>query len=152
MQSLKGISVFYGTERVQNDDGSVNLMGPLTGLEKYSQAEFDARTFDIPALDAVTYTFYMQELAQAAAETEALLNVYFPFGLNYEINPTTGEINMSWQEKPVHSVFDAAMGVWIAKPTACAGCTLAPMRWIWRQFMSRANLSVCRKRSAMQTR
>ena len=112
---LKGdIDVHTVRERVQNADGSVNFMGPLTGLEKYSQAEFDARTFDIPTLDAVTYTSYMQELAQAAAETEALLNVYFPFGLNYEIDPTTGEINMSWQEKPVHSVYDATMGVWIA--------------------------------------
>ena len=49
--------MFYGTERVQNDDGSVNLMGSLTGLEKYSQDEFDARTFDAPSLDTLTYAY-----------------------------------------------------------------------------------------------
>ena len=110
---LKGdIDVRAVRERVVNADGSIDFMGPLTGLEKYSQAEFDARTFRDPSLEAVTYAF--PEIAQATAETEALLKAYIPFGLSYEIDPATGEISMSWQEKPVHSVFDEVKGIWIA--------------------------------------
>ena len=110
---LKGdIDVHTVRERVQNADGSVNFMGPLTGLEKYSQAEFDARTFNDPSLDAITYAY--QEYAREAAETEALLKVYVPFGLSYEYDLTIGELRMSWQGKPVHSIFDATIGVWFA--------------------------------------
>ena len=110
---LKGdIDVHTVRERVQNADGSVNFMGPLSGLEKYSQAEFDARTFNDPSLDAITYAY--QEFAQEAAETEAMLKVYVPFGLSYEYDLTIGELRMSWQGKPVHSVFDATISVWIA--------------------------------------
>ena len=110
---LKGdIDVHTVRERVQNADGSVNLMGPLTGLEKYSQAEFDARTFNDPSLDSVTYAY--QEYARESTETGELLDAYVPFGLSYEYDLTVGELRMSWQGKPVHSVFDATMGVWIA--------------------------------------
>ncbi len=41
-------------QRVDNKDGSYDLMGPLTGLEPYSQAEFDARQFLPAFLQAVT--------------------------------------------------------------------------------------------------
>lgn len=45
-------------------------------------------------------------------QTKLLLDAYAPFGLCY--NSTPGKLNMSWQGKPVHSVFDAKKGVWIA--------------------------------------
>ena len=109
---LKGdIDVHTVRERVQNSDGSVDFMGPLTGLKKYSQAEFEVRTFRTPSLADETYTF--SELAQTATETETLLKAYVPFGLSYEIDPTTCQLSMSWQGKPVHSVFDAKKAIWI---------------------------------------
>ena len=112
---LKGdIDVHTVRERVQNADGSYDPMGPLTGLEKYSQAEFDARSFLTPSMEAVTDT--VQEFDRSKAETEALLQDYVPFGLSYKIDPSADELvlSMSWQGKPVHSIFDTEKGVWIA--------------------------------------
>ena len=112
---LKGeIDVHTVRERVKNADGSYDPMGPLTGLEKYSQAEFDARSFLPSSLEAVTDT--VQEFDRSKAETEALLQDYVPFGLSYKIDLSADELvlSMSWQGKPVHSIFDAEKGVWIA--------------------------------------
>ena len=107
------IDVHTIRQRVQNTDGSFDLMGPLTGLEKYSQAEYDFNTLQVSAtLDAVAYT--TQEIDRHTEEMKELLQDYTPFGLSYETDPTTGELNMSWQGKPVHSVFDEEKGVWIA--------------------------------------
>ena len=121
---LKGeIDVHTVRQSVQNADGSFDPMGPLTGLEKYSQAEFDARSFSIPLLEvdsakaqSVEAAFIAPGTAQEAVSTEELLQAYLPFGLSYEIDPSRaiGELSMSWQGKPVHSIFDAEMGVWIA--------------------------------------
>lgn len=107
------IDVHTVRQRVQNADGSFDPMGPLTGLEKYSQAEYDFNTLCVAAaLEATTYT--TQEISRELEKTEALLQTYVPFGLSYETDTTTGEISMSWQGKPVHSVFDVKNGVWIA--------------------------------------
>ena len=115
---LKGeIDVHTVRERVDNGDGSYDLMGPLTGLEKYSQEEFDARTFNSSSgefsgvfqSDALETVITMEKDA-----TEELLKDYAPFGLSWEIDPVTGELSMSWQGKPVHSVFDGEKAVWIA--------------------------------------
>ncbi len=107
------IDVHTVRQRVQNADGSFDPMGPLTGLEKYSQAEYDMNTLRVTAaLEAETYT--TQEIARELEETQALLQAYIPFGLSYKTDATTGEISMSWQGKPVHSVFDAEKGVWVA--------------------------------------
>lgn len=52
---LKGeIDVHTVRGRVENADGGFDPMGPITKLEKYSQAEFDARSF-LPPLEAETY-------------------------------------------------------------------------------------------------
>lgn len=110
---LKGeIDVHTVRERIDNGDGSYDLMGPLTGLEKYSQEEFDSRVLLDLSPDEFTYVF--QSFTQNTMETAELLKEYAPFGLNYEFDPATGELNMSWQVKPVHSVFDAEKEVWIA--------------------------------------
>ena len=110
---LKGeIDVHTVREPVQNTDGSYDPMGPLTGLEKYSQEEFDARSFLSPTLEAETSV--TQEIAWQTEETRELLDAYVSFGLRYEISPSTGELSMSWREKPVHSIYDAEKEVWIA--------------------------------------
>lgn len=100
--------------RVDNADGSFDPMGPLTGLEKFSQAEYDANTFRVPELEAVTYS--SQELDRDRRETEALLKVYAPLGLSWEVGEADDELSlsMSYNGKPVHSIFDAQTGVWIA--------------------------------------
>lgn len=48
-------------------------------------------------------------------QTKLLLDAYAPFGLRYDMDVSTArKLSMSWQGKPVHSVFDAKKGVWIA--------------------------------------
>lgn len=49
------IDVHTVRERIDNGDGSYDLMGPLTGLAAYSEEEFNARTFIPSILSAVTY-------------------------------------------------------------------------------------------------
>ena len=119
---LKGnIDVHAVRERVDNGDGSFDPFGPLVRLEKYSQAEFDARTFSAPALGAestvaqsVEATYAFPELAEEAEELEELLKPYAPFGLSYEYDRAAGELSMRWQKKPVHSVYDPEKCIWIA--------------------------------------
>lgn len=51
------IDVHTVRQHVQNADGSFDPMGPLTGLEKYSQAEYDINTLRVTAaLEAEAYT------------------------------------------------------------------------------------------------
>ena len=107
------IDVHAVREPVDNGDGSYDPMGKLTGLEKYSQEEFDARTFDDPAAE-FTYIFQSFTYETTTAATEELLEAYAPFGLSWVIDHETGEISMSWQGKPVHSVYDGEKEVWIA--------------------------------------
>ncbi len=94
-------------------DGSFDPMGPLMGPEKYPEAEFGMRTLVGDAgPEATTYT--AQEISREMEETEPLLRACVPFGLSYETDTATGEISMTWRGKPVHSVYDAEKGVWIA--------------------------------------
>ncbi|MDO4350832.1 MAG: M56 family metallopeptidase [Eubacteriales bacterium] len=107
------IDVHTVRQRVQNADGSFNPMGPLTGLEQYSQADYDMNTLTVAtALEAEACT--TQEISEALEGTQALLQAYIPFGLSCETDASTGEISMRWQGKPVHSVYDAEKGAWIA--------------------------------------
>ena len=107
------IDVHTVREPVDNGDGSYDPMGRLTGLEKYSQEEFDARTFNDSSAE---FTYILQSFTQetTTAATEELLEEYAPFGLSWVIDLETGEIGMSWQGKPVHSVYDGEKEVWIA--------------------------------------
>lgn len=121
---LKGdIDVHTVRERAYNSDGSYDPMGELTGLEKYSQEEFDARTFNN---QSGKFTYFLQSEAMLEAVetvesvsivsevvTEELLKEYAPFGLSYSYD-ADGELRMSWQGKPVHSVYDGEKAVWIA--------------------------------------
>ena len=71
---LRGdIDVHTVRRRVQNPDGSFDPMGSLTGLKKYSQAEFDARSFLPPSLSAetsaVSEVTRFSGFAQNASET-----------------------------------------------------------------------------------
>ena len=111
------IDVHTVREPVENGDGSFDPMGKLTGLEKYSQEEFDARTFSDYAAEftGIVQSDSLETVVTMERDaTEELLKDYVPFGLSYEIDPATGELTMSWQGKPVHSIFDAEKEIWIA--------------------------------------
>lgn len=86
---------------------------PTADGDTMIQFSYDPRAIETLKDDAV-----MTDIAQAVAgeteKTKALLEQYVPFGLSYNMDPATGELSMSWQGKPVHSVFDAKTGVWIA--------------------------------------
>lgn len=52
-RNLEGeIDVYTVRQRTDNGDGSVDLLGPLTGLAEYSQKEFDARVLFPASLSA----------------------------------------------------------------------------------------------------
>lgn len=109
---LKGeVDVHTVRSRTDNGDGSYDPMGPLTGLEKYSQDEFDAHTFPVggglrSSIDGEGDIWIL--------DIDARVEDYVPFGLGYRIHPVTGELSMSYDGKPVHSLYDAQTGVWIA--------------------------------------
>lgn len=111
---LRGdIDVRAVRSRVDNGDGSYDPTGPLVRLEKFSQAEFDANTFTVPALEAEAYT--QAVTAEDEKNTAAVLDKYVPFGLSYEFYPNSvGTLNMSYNGKPVHALSDAAACVWVA--------------------------------------
>lgn len=107
------IDVHAVRQPVQNADGSLDPLGPLTGLEKYSQADYDNNTLRLSAArEAEAST--VQEISTELAKTQALLQAYLPFGLTCQTDAATGELRMYWQGKPVHSIFDAQTGVWVA--------------------------------------
>lgn len=107
------IDVHTVRQRVQNADGSFDPMGQLTGLEQYSQADYDMNTLTVAAaLEAEACA--TQAISETLEGTQALLQAYIPFGLSCETDAATGEISMMWQGKPVHSVFDAEKDAWIA--------------------------------------
>ena len=114
---LKGETDVYAVrERVDNGDGSFDPFGPLTGLKKYSQAEFDAREFrtvDSARAQSVEATFIAPGTAQEAVDAGEFLKRFIPFGLSYDIDRATGALNMRWQGKTVHSIYAPEEGAWI---------------------------------------
>lgn len=91
-------------------DGSYDPMGELIGVAAEGDRDFDREMIE-SALAAETPEA-MTEIAEADDEVEKELERYQPFGLNYE-NNQNGLI-MSWNGKPVHSLYDTQMGIWFA--------------------------------------
>lgn len=101
---------------IRNPDGSYNPMGELTGLAAEGEPGFDQGLMDCAtAFDGIP----------AAAETgagiendiEIELEPYKAFGLSYEYKlGQNGEMQLclSWNGKPVHSLWDTETGVWYA--------------------------------------
>ena len=101
------IDVHTVRRRVLNDDGSFNFMGPLTGLEKYSQEEYDRNTLRFAAAQKTEGAVSEVTLAENAATEntteevsavsaaqgnaaepgtsfEEIFKKYAPFGITYE--------------------------------------------------------------------
>ena len=79
------IDVHTVRRRVQNDDGSFDPQGPLTGLEKYSQEEYDINTDTLrvaAALEAVSAA--EGNAAEPGTGFDDIFEKYAPFGITYE--------------------------------------------------------------------
>ena len=97
-------------KRVKNADGSIDPMGPLTGLETYSQAEFDARTFYAPVLEAET-SVIAEDTAAAEQGTsfEDRFARYADFGITYvEAEGASGAGNVYFNGRLVRRFADIA--------------------------------------------
>lgn len=92
-----------------NDDGSTNPFGEITAIEELSKDE----------ATRLIRTNYLKLDVSAVTETapseQALLRQYTRFGLNYEldVSPDIG-IALSWNNTPVHCVYDTHHGIWIS--------------------------------------
>lgn len=72
------IDVHTLRQKVDNKDGSYSLLGPLTGLEVYSQEEFDARNISMmPAQLAVTLEGGVPEATYIVTDKDNDLTVAF---------------------------------------------------------------------------
>lgn len=124
------IDVHTVRERIDNGDGSYDLMGPLTGLEPYSEEEFKARKFIPSFLSAVAYqndvtesgfdyafSYYPEAMTlQEATVTdgtgfgttfEEIFSKYKPYGITYEeAEGASGAGNVYYNGKPVHIFSD----------------------------------------------
>ena len=99
---------------VRNPDGSYDPMGELTGT-----VASDDERFDQGLIDSAIGAGGLQAEAGADQEndTGAQLEPYKAFGLSYENKPDQNgemQLRMSWNGKPVHSLWDTETGTWFA--------------------------------------
>lgn len=96
-----------------NDDGSTNPFGEIVAIEElsYDEATRLIRTNYLMIGDSV--------VTEAVQSEQELLDQYVPFGLSYELGSSTDLVNgigitLSWNDTPVHCIYDSHHGVWIA--------------------------------------
>ena len=106
-------------ERVDNGDGSYSLMGPLVRLE-----EFEPDQMFLDALEGQRYVG--AEFQYEAERTAQELERYTPFGLTFESNANspTGSLAMSWNGRPVRSLFDPERQLWVCNSLGTKGLNL----------------------------
>lgn len=101
------IDIHTVRERIDNGDGSYDLMGPLVRLEEF--------TPDQMFLDALECQQYVDaEIHREAEHTAKELERYTPFGLTSKIDPHTGTLTMDWNGSPVGSLFDRERRLYVA--------------------------------------
>lgn len=106
-------------ERVDNGDGSYDLMGPLVRLEEFEP--------DQMFLDALEGQRYVNAENQSVAElTDRELERYTEFGLAYrfDFNQETGSLVMTWNGQPVRSLFDPERQLWACNSLGTKGLNL----------------------------
>lgn len=89
-----------------NSDGSYNPMGDLIGVTAEDEPGFDRKLVDCAGFSGV------ESVVAEAVITDADLEPYRRFGLDYKL--TGGELQMSLNGTPVHSLYDTASGTWFA--------------------------------------
>lgn len=106
-------------ERVDNGDGSYDLMGSLVRLEEFEP--------DQMFLDALEGQRYVNAENQSVAElTDRELERYTEFGLAYrfDFNQETGSLVMTWNGQPVRSLFDPERQLWACNSLGTKGLNL----------------------------
>ncbi len=106
-------------ERVDNGDGSYNLMGPLVRLE-----EFEPEQMFLEALEGQRYVG--AEFQYEAERTAQELKRYEKFGLTFDSNANspTGSLSMSWNGQPVRSLFDPERQLCVCNSLGTKGLNL----------------------------
>lgn len=100
-------------DRVEYPDGSFDPFGPIVRIESLPAAEAEARIAAYCSVSPEVTCVEMDAAEQAEADQD-VLDVYTPFGLEYQSHPVTGQLRMTYRGKPVHSVSDSVTGIWIA--------------------------------------
>lgn len=90
----------------RNADGSFDPMGALIGVAAEGDPGFDRELIDCAVFSGA------ESVVAEDIVTDADLEPYRQFGLDYEL--TGGELRMSLNGKPVHSLYDTASGTWFA--------------------------------------
>lgn len=133
-------------EEKDNGDGSVNPMYKRLRIEPYSQAEFDAR--DLDGLEKMfsgtwiaqsettaegtggkeaIWSEYAELQEEAAYDWEETLAPYLPFGLTYQYDTETLQMNsvygltMWYQGREVRGIVDETTGAWITEHCGDSG-------------------------------
>lgn len=104
-------------EQADNGDGSTDLMGPLVKLE-----EFEPDLAFLAALESQPYID--EEYQDDADQTAGELERYVQLGLTYETDAFTGQLKMSWNGKPVRSLFDPERQIWVCNSLGTSGVDL----------------------------
>ena len=106
-------------ERVDNGDGSYDPMGPLVRLE-----EFEPDQMFLDAMEGQRYVG--AEFQYSADQTARELERYKPFGLAYELDPKkeTGSLSMTWNNRPVRSLFDPERQLWFCNSLGTEGLNI----------------------------
>lgn len=104
---------------IHNPDGSDNPMGELTGVAAENEKGFDSGLIDCAILAGSVPATMAEDSAEVQGDSQAELEPYKRFGLRYqyERNRKQGgemQLRMSWNGKPVHSLFDTETGMWFA--------------------------------------
>lgn len=102
---------------IHHPDGSYDFRGALMGLVTEGENGYDQKLIDSTASLDVAQAAVDEIMADEADEIAAVLEPYKAFGLSYRYEQNQhGEtqLRMSWNGKPVHSLYDAEMGIWVA--------------------------------------
>ena len=104
---------------IHNPDGSYNPMGELTGVVTENEKGFDSELIDCGISAGSVQATTTDIVEDAEEDVGTRLEPYKRFGLRYqyERNQKQGgemQLHMSWNGKPVHSLFDTETGVWFA--------------------------------------
>lgn len=100
----------------RNPDGSYDPMGALLGVTTEGEKGFDSALIDCAVLGGSVEATATEDI-DVEEDVQGKLKPYQRFGLRCEcVKDRFGEpqLRMSWNGKPVHSLFDTATGEWFA--------------------------------------
>lgn len=104
---------------IHNPDGSYDTMGKLLGVTAEGEKGFDSELIDCAMSAGAVQATTTEDSVEVQEDSQAKLETYKRFGLRYqyERNQKQGgemQLRMSWNGKPVHSLFDTETGMWFA--------------------------------------